>query len=199
MTEALKSPPLEILEAQAISFQLALKLKSVETGDHLPRVARIAVNFGRHLHLGQPDLRDLRLGALLHDLGKLGVPDSVLHKPGKLTPKEKAIMQEHPFRGAAVLRALAFPRTVCDVVEQHHECWDGTGYPFSLAGWNISRLARVFAIADAYDAMTSNRSYRVAQSHETARREIFDWSGRQFDPDLVWSFLELTEEQLLAT
>jgi putative nucleotidyltransferase with HDIG domain len=187
-----------VLRAHTQSFMCAMTLKSVETGNHLPRVALLALAFGRALQLNTEELHDLKYGSLLHDLGKIAVPDSILHKPGRLDEREWEILREHPWRGAAVLRSLSFPAEACAIVEQHHERWDGTGYPFGLRDTGISKLARVFQIADCYDAITSARCYRPANTHEVAMEEILSWAGTQFDPELSRGFAALPETYLTA-
>lgn len=190
--------PVELLEAFAIAFQAAMHLKSVETAEHLPRVCRIALNFGRSLQLSNKELQDLKFGAILHDLGKVWVPDHILKKPGRLDEAEWDIMHQHPWKGACVVRSLKFSVATADILEQHHERVDGTGYPFHLNADDISKLAKVFQLADAYEAITAERGYDVARSHDDARKEIFDWAGRQFDADLAFAFLQLSEERLHA-
>ncbi len=186
----------ESIQFHTQSFIAAMQLKSVETGSHLPRVSGISVNFGRALGLNSQEMYYLKYGALLHDLGKIAVPDSILHNPGKLDERELEILKEHPHRGGAVLRSLLYPNEICLIVEQHHERWDGTGYPFGLIGTTINKLARIFQISDCYDAITSNRCYRKSDTHESAMDEILSWAGIQFDPEFSRSFAALHKDYL---
>ena len=133
-------------------------------------------------------MRSLELGALLHDIGKLGVPHAILRKPGKLTTEEWARMRKHPVYGQRLLHGLAFLEDASRVVGQHHEKWDGTGYPLGLAGKAIDRNARIFAVADAFDAIISDRVYRVGKTYEVAAAELSQGAGKQFDPEVVKAF-----------
>ncbi|MCH8949612.1 MAG: HD-GYP domain-containing protein, partial [Chloroflexi bacterium] len=132
----------------------------------------------------------IRRGALLHDVGKIGVPDQILHKPGPLTPEEWDKMKRHPMIGYDMLRDISFLSEAATIVRCHHERFDGKGYPRGLAGDEIPLGARIFSAADAFDAMTSDRTYRKALRPEAARDEIIRHSGTQFDPQVVQAFLE---------
>lgn len=148
------------------------------------------------MRLAEPALTHLRWGAYLHDLGKLAIPDSILKKPGKLEPEEWERMQAHTTLGEEMARRLGFlPQATLQVIRHHHERWDGSGYPDGLAGEAIPLLARVFALADVYDALTSERPYKRAWSHEEALAEIRRQAGRHFDPELARIFLQQQEEQ----
>lgn len=177
------------LEHSTTALLVALAARNLETGDHCPRVSRLALGLGQAFRLSAAELDVLKWGSLLHDIGKLRTPDAVLCKPDKLTPAEWTIMREHPVTGAAILRSLGYPEAVCLLVEQHHEKYDGSGYPFALAEKQISIGARIFAIADTYDAIVSNRCYRRAAAREHALQELETWKGRQFDPQLVDLFI----------
>lgn len=179
------------LEFAATALLLALSARNLETGDHCPRVARLALELGRTLQLTGDDLYALHLGSLLHDIGKLQTPDAVLCKPDKLDADEWQIMRRHPTAGAAMLRAANFPEAACLVVEQHHERFDGQGYPFNLQRQQISLNARIFAVADTFDAITADRCYRAGAAPAVALHEIQSWSGKQFDPEIVDAFLAL--------
>ena len=135
----------------------------------------------------------LRAAALLHDIGKIAVPDSILCKPGKLTPDEVAIMREHSYRGYQMLKKIPFLHEAAEIVYSHQEKFDGTGYPRGLKGEEIPLGARLFAIADTLDAITSDRPYRPAQTLGAARAEIERFSGTQFDPDAVKMFLSMPD------
>ncbi len=170
------------------SLALAIDAKDQYTHQHILRVQRYAVATARHLALSPDDVEAVNTGALLHDIGKLGVPDYVLLKPGRLTDEEFAKIKRHPEIGAAILENVKFPWPVLPVVRHHHERWDGGGYPNGLRGEEIPRTARILAVADAYDALTTSRSYRSAWTHEAALAEIRLGAGTQFDPDVVEGF-----------
>jgi len=125
---------------------------------------------------------------LLHDIGKIGVPDLILRKPAKLTADEWVLMRQHPMHGQQILNGIKFLEGAARVVAQHHEKWDGSGYPLGLQGEEIDICARIFSVADAFDAITSNRVYRQGKSYYAAARELDEWAGRQFDPKVVEAF-----------
>jgi putative nucleotidyltransferase with HDIG domain len=133
-------------------------------------------------------------GAFLHDIGKMAIPDAILRKPGRLSPEEQEIMRQHAQLGYRMLRRIPFLREAADIVYSHQERFDGTGYPRGLKGDQIPLGARIFAIADTFDAITSDRPYRAAQSIPAGRREIERYSGRQFDPEIVQVFLSISEQ-----
>ena len=133
-------------------------------------------------------------GAFLHDIGKMAVPDAILRKPGKLTPDEILVMQEHCFHGYEILKKIPFLVEAAEIVYAHQERYDGTGYPRGLKGEQIPLGARMFSVADTLDAITSDRPYRPAQSLTAARAEIERWSGKQFDPQVVKVFLDMDEK-----
>jgi HD-GYP domain-containing protein (c-di-GMP phosphodiesterase class II) len=152
----------------------------------------------QQLNLSEAELQHIEHGALLHDIGKIGVPDHILYKPGPLTPEEWEVMKQHPVIGYKMCMKIEMLRPAAPIVLHHHERWDGRGYPYGLNGAEIPLGARIFAIADTLDAMTSDRPYRKALSFAQAREEIERCAGSQFDPELVRVFLELPEEQLRA-
>jgi HD-GYP domain-containing protein (c-di-GMP phosphodiesterase class II) len=133
----------------------------------------------------------VRRGALLHDIGKMGIPDAILFKPGPLTEEEWEMMRQHPTHAYDMLSPIAYLRPVLHIPYCHHEKWDGTGYPRGLKGGEIPLAARIFAVVDAYDAMTSDRPYRPAMSHEEAIAELRRCAGTQFDPEVVDVFLRV--------
>jgi HD-GYP domain-containing protein (c-di-GMP phosphodiesterase class II) len=144
--------------------------------------------------LSDKEIRIIARGAFLHDIGKMAIPDAILRKPGALTPDEITIMREHSYRGYQILKKIPFLTEASEIVYAHQERFDGTGYPRGLKGDEIPLGARIFSIADTMDAMTSDRPYRQAQSMSAAREEIKRWSGRQFDPKVVETFLSMPED-----
>ena len=173
------------------SLALAIDAKDQYTHQHILRVQRYAVAAARHIGLAGIELEAITMGALLHDIGKLGVPEYVLLKPGRLTDEEFAKIKQHPQIGADILHPVEFPWPVLPVVRSHHEKWDGTGYPDGLKGEEIPRTARILAVADVYDALTSSRSYRSAWTHERACEVIIKDRGTHFDPVIADAFLEI--------
>jgi putative nucleotidyltransferase with HDIG domain len=176
----------------------ALDAREHETSDHSQRVLRYTVAIARKMGIGEQELEDIGRGALLHDIGKIGVPDSILLKPGPLTAAEWVEMRRHPEVGYRILESIDFLRPAAQIVLSHQERWDGNGYPRKLKGEQIPLGARVFSIADTLDAMTSDRPYRKAATFEEARAEITRCSGTQFDPACVRAFEELTADELRA-
>ena len=166
----------------------ALETRDSETHGHSERVVSYSLRLGREYGLDEAQMKSLEFGSLLHDIGKIGVPDSILRKPAKLTDEEWVRMREHPLHGQQILRGIEFLEGAARVVAQHHEKWDGSGYPLGLKADDIDLCARIFAVADAYDAMTSDRVYRRGKSYEVAAKELDDWAGRQFDPTVVEAF-----------
>jgi PAS domain S-box-containing protein/putative nucleotidyltransferase with HDIG domain len=172
----------------------ALDLRDEETEGHSRRVTELAVRLGERLGMDEEALVALRWGALLHDIGKMGVPDLVLLKPGPLTPEERVLIERHPEYARALLAPIAFLSGAVDVPFAHHERWDGRGYPRRLAGEEIPLAARVFAVVDVYDALTSDRPYRAAWSRERTLEHLREESGRHFDPRILAAFLDLLHE-----
>jgi response regulator RpfG family c-di-GMP phosphodiesterase len=172
----------------------ALETRDSETHGHSERVVTYSLRLGREYGLSSDKMKALEFGSLLHDIGKIGVPDSILRKPGKLTEEEWVRMREHPLHGQQILRGIVFLEGAARVVAQHHEKWDGTGYPFGLREEEIDICARIFAVADAFDAITSDRVYRRGKSYEAAAQELDDWAGRQFDPKVVKAFHRVPKE-----
>jgi HD-GYP domain-containing protein (c-di-GMP phosphodiesterase class II) len=166
----------------------AIEWKDVYTLGHVRRVATYAVMIGRELGLSTHDLRSLALGAQMHDVGKIGVPDRILTKPTKLTPEEFEIIKEHVGRGYEIAISVKALHDAIDAIRYHHERWDGTGYPTGLAGEDIPLNARIVAVADAFDAMTSGRVYQPAVTKEDAFAELRTCSGSHFDPEVVDAF-----------
>jgi len=172
----------------------ALETRDSETHGHSERVVSYSLRLGREYGLNSEQMKSLEFGSLLHDIGKIGVPDSILRKPAKLTEEEWVRMREHPLHGQQILRGIEFLQGAARVVAQHHEKWDGTGYPLGLSSEEIDINARIFAVADAFDAITSDRVYRRGKSYEAAAQELDDWAGRQFDPKVVEAFHRVSKE-----
>jgi putative nucleotidyltransferase with HDIG domain len=172
----------------------ALETRDSETHGHSERVVTYSLRLGREYGLSSEEMKALEFGSLLHDIGKIGVPDSILRKPAKLTEEEWVRMREHPLHGQQILRGIEFLQGASRVVAQHHEKWDGTGYPLGLRKEEIDICARIFSVADAFDAITSDRVYRRGKPYEAASQELDDWAGRQFDPKVVEAFHRVPKE-----
>jgi len=172
----------------------ALDLRDTETEGHSRRVSKYSLVLGRTLGCTEADLKQIERGAYLHDIGKIGIPDSILLKPGKLTPGETAIMETHARVGYDLICRIAFLAPAAEIILTHQERFDGTGYPQGLVGDEIPLGSRIFAVADTLDAMTSDRSYRRALAFSAARAEIEGESGRQFDPVVVKAFLSIPDD-----
>ncbi len=173
----------------------SLEAKDNYTSGHSSRVTRYSLLIADKLGLGEKDIQNLRYAGQLHDIGKIGITERILNKPDKLTDWEYAAIKNHPVIGERIIKSLDFLDSVRSIIRHHHERWDGDGYPDNLAEEDIPLLARVMAIADAYDAMTTARPYRAALSPEEAAQELRDCSGTQFDPRLVNVFTEILREQ----
>jgi len=172
----------------------ALDLKDKETEGHTRRVTEWTTKLARLAGLSDIDIAHIRRGALLHDIGKMGIPDNILHKAGKLTNEEWELMHQHPIFAYNMLHPIVFLRPALDIPYCHHEKWDGTGYPRNLKGTDIPYAARLFAVIDVWDAVTSDRPYRKAWSTKKALDYIKSESGKHFDPESVSLFLRLEEE-----
>ncbi|HEX2162876.1 MAG TPA: HD domain-containing phosphohydrolase [Thermoanaerobaculia bacterium] len=175
----------------------ALDLRDHETEGHTQRVAELTVRLARRMGIGGEELTHLRRGALLHDIGKMGVPDRILLKPDRLTEDEWAVMRQHPLYAYRLLAPIRHLRQALDIPYCHHERWDGTGYPRGLAGEEIPRAARIFAVADVWDALTSDRPYRPAWTRDEALAYVAEGSGSLFDPRVVEVFLAMAADSKL--
>jgi HD-GYP domain-containing protein (c-di-GMP phosphodiesterase class II) len=195
LTKKLDQAYLETITALA----KAVEARDHVTGHHVERVRAMSVRVGQLLRLTSDSIRQLEFGAVLHDVGKIGLPDSILGKPGALSPEEIQIMRQHPLMGRKMLEGVSFLHPALPAVEAHHERWDGLGYPHGLSGSDIPVAGRIVAVVDAFDAMTSDRPYRKALSHDTARSALLAGRGTQFDPVVVDVFLDNLEVSLPIT
>lgn len=172
----------------------ALELRDKETQGHSLRIANMTLELAKRMGIDEQNLDNIRRGALLHDIGKMGVPDTILLKPGKLTEDEWSIMQKHPTYAYEMLSELPYFKDVLDIPYCHHEWWDGTGYPRGLKGEQIPLSARIFAIVDAWDALVSDRPYRKAWNKPNALKHLVDQAGSHFDEEVVKAFAKMMEE-----
>jgi len=180
----------EAYESTLEGWATALDLRDKETEGHSQRVTALTLQLARAIGMSSEDLTSLRQGALLHDIGKMGVPDSILHKEGPLSEEEKDIMHRHPANAYQMLCRIAYLRSALDIPYCHHERWDGTGYPRGLKGEEIPLAARIFSIVDVWDALRSDRPYRKAWPVEKTIDYIQSQSGKIFDPSIVESFVK---------
>jgi HD-GYP domain-containing protein (c-di-GMP phosphodiesterase class II) len=187
MSEKLETHYTTTLEALAA----ALEAKDPYTQAHTGRIRDLSLALGVAMKVPSHQRRAVRLGAILHDVGKIGISDTILHKPGPLTESEWKVMQTHPIVGERMLRGIDFLTDALPVIRHHHERWDGAGYPDRLAGEDIPLGARIVAVCDAFDAMTSDRPYRKAMSHDLACEEILACAGAQFDPNCATLLTEV--------
>ena len=178
-------------EATLKGWVRALDFRDNETGDHSRRVTLLTVELARLMGMSDSELIHVRRSALLHDIGKIGVPDHILHKPGPLTEDEWVIMRKHPQSAHDMLAPIEYLRSALDIPFCHHERWDGTGYPRGLKGEQIPLIARIFAVVDVWDALSSDRPYRKAWSYEKIVEHMRQQSGTHFDPKAVELFLQM--------
>jgi ribonuclease P protein subunit RPR2 len=174
----------------------AVEARDAYTGRHAERVAAYGLALGAVYGMALGEDPQIEFGFLLHDIGKVAVPDAILFKPSSLTVAERQVMQQHPVTGTEIVRDIDFLGAARDVIRSHHEQWDGSGYPDGLAGTEIPMSARVFAVADTLDALTTRRPYREASTVDKARRMIYAGSGSHFDPDVVEAFRALPDEAI---
>jgi HD-GYP domain-containing protein (c-di-GMP phosphodiesterase class II) len=178
------------------AFNQLLDLKDLNTGVHSTRLAEWGMRVGQELGLEEAELQNLEVAALLHDIGKVGIPDAILRKPERLDPEEYALMKRHSEYGWAVLRMLpGFERAALDILH-HHESFDGRGYPAGLKDSEIPVVSRIVCVIDAFDAMVSSRPYRKGLPYEEAVRRLTEASGTQFDPVVVHTFLSFAQAEM---
>ena len=188
MFESLEKANVELImayDATIEGWSQALELRDQETQGHSARVLDLTLQLSTYMRLPENDMQDIRRGVLLHDIGKMGIPDAILHKPGPLTDEEWEVMRKHPQYAFDMLAPIVYLRNSLDIPYSHHEKWDGTGYPRHLKGETIPLAARLFSIVDVYDALTSDRPYRKAWSKEKTIEYISGESGKHFDPRVV--------------
>ena len=176
-------------------LRYTVEAKDSYTRGHSDRVSAYSVLIGEELNLYNKDLSTLKIGGLFHDIGKIGIPDSILLKPSKLTEQEYNEIKKHPSIGRQIIANATIFKDILPIVTYHHEKYDGTGYPQGLKGKNISFLARVVAVADAFDAMTSRRSYRGELDIDEVKKIIINCRGTQFDPEVTDAFVNILENK----
>ncbi len=185
---------LEAYQATLDAWSRTLEIRDKETMGHTRRVVEISLHLARALGLSEEELEVFRRGAILHDIGKINTPDAILLKPGKLNDEQIAIMRQHPLDAREMVKGIRILEEALDIPLYHHERWDGSGYPFGLKGEEIPLSARIFAVADVWDALTSDRPYRPAWTKQSVKQYILENAGRQFDPTVVAKFIELLEK-----
>ncbi len=184
---------LERTENVIFMLALAVEARDAYTEGHLRRLSSYSEQLAQAIGLSATQVRAIRFGGLLHDIGKISIDDAILRKPGKLTPEEYAQIKLHPEHGARIVSQMRFAPDVCPIIRHHHERWDGSGYPHGLRGEDIPIGARIVAIVDAYDAMMTDRPYRRALGRAESLRRLREGRGREWDPVLLDRFLELIE------
>ena len=177
-----------------MGWAAALDVRDHSTAEHTARVTELTEHLARSIGIGGHELVRIRRGATLHDIGKMGVPDEILRKEGPLTDAEWVLMRQHPDLAVQFLSGVAYLRDALDIPWCHHEKWDGTGYPRGISGTDIPLAARLFAVIDVYDAVTSDRPYRLALPHADVMALVHDGRGSHFDPDVVDAFERLMDE-----
>ena len=187
---------LEAYESTISGWAHALEIRDEETFGHSERVLDLSLKVAKALNFSEKEISNFRRGVLLHDIGKIGIPDSILLKPGPLDQSEWKIMRQHPVYAYNLLKGISFLKNALDVPHSHHERWDGSGYPDGLHGEEIPIAARVFAVVDVWDALINDRPYRKAWSLEKTREYLIENSGIQFDPNIVETFLKIISSEL---
>lgn len=197
LVDDLRSQHTELISAYNETIEgwgTALSLKEEETAEHSHRVTEMSLRLAKVMGMGEEELYHIRLGALLHDIGKIGIPDSILLKPGKLTDDEWEVMRKHPVHAFEMLAPIAYLRSASEIPYCHHEKWDGTGYPRGLKGKQIPLAARIFAVVDVWDALISDRPYRKAWPKDKVIEHIQKQSGIHFDPKVVECLIKIISE-----
>ena len=183
----------ELVDAYGATLEgwaTALELIGKETKGHCRRVVNLTLELAKKLEIDEDQLQWIHYGALLHDIGKMGVPEGILHKPGPLTPEERKIVEKHPGYAYDLLKDIEYLGKAMPIPYSHHEKWDGTGYPLGLKGEEIPLQARIFAVVDVWDALTRDQPYRKAWTREDAITFLEDQAGYHFDPRIVDVFLQ---------
>jgi HD-GYP domain-containing protein (c-di-GMP phosphodiesterase class II)/pSer/pThr/pTyr-binding forkhead associated (FHA) protein len=183
----------ELFYATIMVLADLVEMRDPYTGGHTRRVTEYSTLLAQHLEVSAKELHLIKMGTPLHDIGKIGIDDAILRKPGKLTPAEFEVMKTHAIKGAKILETVPDLVDIIPIVRSHHERWDGGGYPDGTAGEKTDRLARIVAVADAFDAMTSDRPYRKGMNAEVAFAEVAKMKGKQFDPVAAQAFLDIKE------
>jgi HD-GYP domain-containing protein (c-di-GMP phosphodiesterase class II) len=182
---------LEAYDATIEGWAHALEIRDKETEGHSRRVVTLTADIASRFGFKPAEIEHILRGVILHDIGKMGIPDEILHKPGPLTEEEWVIMRRHPDFAYEMLKDIKYLRPALNIPRYHHERWNGSGYPEGLKGEAIPLEARIFAVVDAWDALTSDRPYRDAWSVEKTKQYMLDQSGKEFDPEVVKAFLEM--------
>ena len=185
-----------LLKSVICGFNQLLDLRDLNTGIHSTRLAEWAIRVARRLGIPESDLYQIEVAALLHDIGKIGIPDAILKKEGKLTDEERALMNKHPEYSWSILRMFSGLEKASLYALHHHESYNGAGYPGGLKGEEIPIGSRTVSVIDAYDAMISNRCYRKGLSHEEAVKRLREGGGTQFDPNVVQTFIEIAKQEV---
>jgi HD-GYP domain-containing protein (c-di-GMP phosphodiesterase class II) len=183
----------ELQDSYLASWMKALDLRDGETERHTKRVTQMTVRLAKRLKLPIDEIEQIEQGAMLHDIGKIGIPDRVLNKPGMFTAEEREIMSRHPQYAYDLISKIPFLVSAVDIPYCHHEKWDGTGYPRGLRGIEIPLSARIFAVVDVYDALTTDRPYRDAWPVKKTIDFILEQAGLHFDPDIVPVFIDMMQ------
>jgi|Wag4MinimDraft_11_1082651.scaffolds.fasta_scaffold00588_4 HD-GYP domain-containing protein (c-di-GMP phosphodiesterase class II) len=181
-----------------ISLAKALEMRDMETEGHSERVVNMSFFIGKKLNLSKQELGKLVIGAYLHDIGKIGVPDYILLKPGKLNPEERAVIETHTIKGRDIIKSVPFLENASDVILYHHEKWDGSGYPFGLKGEEIPLNARIFAVVDVFDALISKRPYKEPFPIEKIMKIISEEQGKHFCPQVSRIILNMSHDEILS-
>lgn len=198
LLEQLRVRNAELLDAYdrtIFGWSRVLEMRNREVKDHSQRVTEMTLRLARRLGLNEAELVHIRRGALLHDIGKMAIPDEVILKNGDLNEEERSLVQRHPLLGFEMVSEIEFLRPAMDILLCHHERWDGTGYPFGLVGEQIPYSARIFSVVDVWDALRYDRVYRKGDSAPTVAEYMRSQSGLQFDPQILRVFLEMLEEE----